>query len=296
MREHSRYPYRAAQPAHLRKPVATLSLAPFITALYGTWVRAQSSSAQSFDVISVKPNRSVNSGSSYGDGLSGTFTARNLSLLVLVEYSYDVKEGQIEGLPTWADSEKYDIDAKIDDGAAAQEKLLSRDERAKLTRTRVQSLLADRFGLTLHHETKDLPVLELTIAKGGAKLSETAATPAPGDAHPLLPGSIVITAPGTERSIRSNQVPLAMLINFLSGVPEVSGRVLLDQTGLTGKYTFELKWAPQHLSDAASSSDTIGPEPSLFTALQEQLGLRLESTKAPVDVLVIDHVERPSPN
>lgn len=292
MYERSRYHCRETGP-HTRKALFFLSLATFI-AICGSWVRAQSSPPRSFDVISIKPNRSINSGNSYGDSISGTFTARNLSLLALIEYAYDVKEGQIEGLPAWADSEKYDIDAKVDDATAAQERSLSRDERAKLTSTRVQSLFADRFALRLHHETKDMPVLALTIAKSGAKLSKEAATPVPGDPHPMPPGSIVIGAPGAERSIKSNQMPLAMLINFLSGLPEVSGRVLLDETGLTGKYTFNLRWTPQNLSEPTTSPETPGP--SLFTALEEQLGLRLESTKVPVDVLVVDHVEEPSPN
>jgi uncharacterized protein (TIGR03435 family) len=97
-------------------------------------MRAQSLPAQSFDVISVKPNRSVNLGTSLGDAIPGKFTTRNTSLLYVIEYAYDRKEGQIEGLPAWGDSERYDIDAKVDDAAAAQEKSLSRDQEVKLVR------------------------------------------------------------------------------------------------------------------------------------------------------------------
>jgi len=100
---------------------------------------------------------------------------------------------------------------------------------------------------------------------------------------------------GEDLVIVANQAPLSVLINPLLAQPEVSGRILLDQTGLTGKYTFTLKWSRQNLSAATTPSSEM-PGPSLFTALEDQLGLRLESTKAPVDVLVIDHVEQPSPN
>lgn len=266
-----------------------------ISAMFGTWVRAQTSPVQSFDVISIKPNHSINAGTSLGDAFPGHFTAKNFSLLYLMEYAYDVKEGQVQGLPSWANSEKYDINAKMDDATVELERSLPADQRAKLNKARVQSLFADRFGLKLHHAMKDMSILALTVARGGPKFTEAPATPAPGDPHPLPPGAFVTRNSGTEWIITTNQTPLRILITALSGQPEVSGRVLVDQTGLDANYSFVLKWTPQSLSTgAAAASDAPGP--SLFTALQEQLGLRLESTKAPVDLLVVDHVEEPSAN
>lgn len=265
-----------------------------VAAICGTFARPQSSAAQSFDVISIKPNHSINVGSSLGDSMPGTFTVKNFSLLYLIEYAYNVKEGQIEGLPSWASSEKYDVIAKIDDVAAAQEKSLPYEQRSRLAKVRVQGLFAERFGLKLHHETKDLPVLELTVAKGGPKLSEAALQPGEKEAHPLPPGSFMTGMTGAEWIMKSNQTPLRILITALSGQPEISGRVLLDRTNLSGKYSFTLQWARENLSAATAASEMPGP--SLFTALEDQLGLRLESTRAPVDVLVIDHVEQPSPN
>ncbi|MGH9572271.1 MAG: TIGR03435 family protein, partial [Candidatus Acidiferrales bacterium] len=245
----------------------------FIPAVSGTFARPQSAPAQSFDVISIKPNHAMNAGSSLGDAIPGSFTVKNVSLLYLVEYAYDVKQGQIEGLPSWASSEKYDIIAKIDDAATAQEKSFPYNQRSRLAKARVQGLFADRFGLKLHHEVKDLPVLELTVAKGGPKLSEAAATPTAGDAHPLPPGSLGMRMNGGDWIIAANLSPLRNLINPLSAQPEVSGRVLLDRTGLNGKYTFTLQWARESLSAAtAPASETPGP--SLFTALEDQLGLR----------------------
>ena len=260
--------------------------------------RGQSSSAQSFDIISIKPNRSTNSGSSLRDGthgIPGHFGTTDYSLRDVMEYAYNVKAGQIEALPGWASSEKYDIDAKMDDAVAEQERSLPRDQEAQLIRTRVQSLLADRFGLRLHHQTKDMPVLALMVAKSGPKLSTEAAKPLPGDAHPLPPGSFIMKMARSEWIMTSNQASLDLLIRALSGQPEIRGHILVDQTDLNGKYTFTLQWAPQNLS-AATEPSSESPGPSLFTALQQQLGLRLESTRAPVDILVVDHVEPPSPN
>lgn len=273
----------------------TILICISVSLLWAPSGHGQSSPEKSFDVISIKPNRSVNAGTSLGDAVPGHFTAKNFSLLYLIEYAYDVKESQVQGLPSWANSEKYDINAKMDDATAALERSLPADRQAKLNKARVQSLFADRFGLKLHHEMKNMSILALTVAKGGPKFTEALATPAPGDPHPLPSGSFVTTNNGTEWTIISNQTPLRILVTALSGQPEVSGRAIVDQTGLDANYSFALKWTPQSLSGgAAAASDALGP--SLFTALQEQLGLRLESTKAPVDVLVIDHVEQPSPN
>lgn len=300
MNGHRRHRYREIIKSRKWNALILPCLALLIATICSTRLRAQSSPGQSFVVISIKLNRSINSGTSLRDGthgMPGHFGTTNLSLRDLIEWVYDVKEGQIEGLPAWASSDKYDIDAKMDDAAAEQERSLPLDQEGKLIKTRVRSLLADRFGLKLHSETKDLPVLELTIAKSGPKLSEEAAIPAPGDPHPALPGSLGMRVNGTQWILTSNQDPLSVLVLALSGQPEVSGRILLDRTGLSGKYTFTLRWERQNLSAVPGlSSDAAVGGPPLFTALEEQLGLRLESTKAPVDVLVVDHVEEPSPN
>jgi uncharacterized protein (TIGR03435 family) len=290
----SSYLYLETARRHGWKALVLALLAPFVSAICGTFARTQSEPAQSFDVVSIKLNHSLNAGMSLGDSIPGKFTATNFSLLFLIEYAYDVKRGQIEGLLAWAETERYDVDAKMDDAVAEGERSIPRDEREKLARTRVQFLLADRFGLKLHHETKDMPALVLTVAKGGPKLSEAAAKSAPGEAHPLPPGSLGMRMKAGDWIIAANQSPLRNLINPLSAQPEMNGRILLDRTGLTGKYSFTLQWASQNLSGAGAATDSPGP--SLFTALEEQLGLRLESTKAPVDVLIIDHVEQPSPN
>jgi len=252
---------------------------------------------QKFDVVSVKPNVSGKFMFAVRDSTPGRFSATDTSVRDLLEEAYDIKEAQIEGAPAWVGTAKFDVDAKVDDALAAQERSLPRDQELRLMRLRVQSLLADRFGLRLHHETKDMPVLALVVAKSGPKMTEGQGTPASAGA-PDPPGSVLMSTTNLkppEWVLTSNGAPLRILINALSGQPEVRGRVLVDETGLAGTYIYKLQWTPQNLSAGAhSSSEASGS--SLFTALEEQLGLRIESKKEPVDVLVVDHVEEPSPN
>ena len=149
----------------------------------------------------------------------------------------------------------------------------------------VQALLIERFHLKMHHETRDLPAYAMTVAKGGVKLKPS--THEGGEMH-LAAGKFE----GRGVSIAEIDAPLATQ-------PEIR-RPVLDKTGLTGKYDYVLQWVPETGANAApggeknATPDASGP--SLFTALQEQLGLKLEPTKAPADVVVIDHIEMPSEN
>jgi uncharacterized protein (TIGR03435 family) len=167
----------------------------------------------------------------------------------------------------------------IDAANPADPATLSREQRK--VGERLRSLLADRFGLTIHRETTEQPVYALVAAKGGPKLKESAE------------GANFVR--GGRGSITGQSVGLRMLVLNLSNVLD---RQVIDKTGLTGSYDFELKWAPDIVSSARESpsppSDT--DRPSLFTALTDQLGLRLESAKGPVQVWVIDGVKRPSVN
>jgi uncharacterized protein (TIGR03435 family) len=166
----------------------------------------------------------------------------------------------------------------------------------------LQALLADRFKLAVHHETKDLPVYSLVIAKGGFKLQESK----PDETDPQ--GRTGMHISGSSGAMRGQLVSMASLAQFLYGR---LNRTVLDKTGLTGKYDFMLKWTPDQnqMQPAGGFQATSGGAPGgqpalvadagapdLFTAVQEQLGLKLESGKGPVEVIVIDHVERPSGN
>ena len=275
-------------------------------------VRAQSTqttaaSLPSFEVASIKPNRS-------GDmriGIRfqpGRFTTTGATVKQLIGLAYNVRDFQVSGGPSWISSDKYDIDAKEPDALAEELAKLPPDQRREKMGLLIQSLLADRFKLKVSHGARDLPEYALVVAKNGPKLQEAK----PGDTYPngfkgpdgraLGHGGMMRMGPG---QLTGQAVPMTFLVQQLS---QQLGRTVLDQTGLKGNYDFTLKWTPDQSSvpmfqgppgggpgpDNAPPPESSGP--SIFTAVQEQLGLKLESTKGPVDILVIDHVEKPSEN
>jgi len=269
--------------------------------------RAQSQTpARSFEVASVKPAKSDSPGMFIRNDPNGSFSAKNAPLKLLMQIAYRVKEAQISGGPSWINSEPFDIEAKPDESVATELQNLPQAEREVVIPSMLQSLLAERFKLTLHHETKELPVYVLLVAKNGPKMHESAPAapdePAPGapGPGPNRRGSIMMQGRG---QLTVNSQPLSQFANLLS---HFLGRVVVDQTGLKANYDFKLQWTP---GDEEMMFRGMGPGPdgrpapppdasgpTLFTALQEQLGLKLESQKAPVDTLVIDHVDKPSEN
>jgi len=277
--------------------------------------RAQSPAATSaprptFEVVSIKPDHGDPHRVMIRMAPGGRFSADNISVKMLLQEAYGVKDSQISGAPGWLDSEQYDIEAKPEDSSADQDGKLSPEERHAKLQMMLQSMLADRFKLALHHDTRELPIYALVVAKNGPKFHESAVTAedsAPsGPPPPGPPG-----APRMRRGIGMmgrgdltvNGASLDMFANVLS---RQLGRLVVDKTGLKGDYDFTLKWTPDEGEgrmfhgagepprDAAPPPDASGP--TIFTALQEQLGLKLESQKGPVDTIVIDHVERPSEN
>lgn len=241
-----------------------------------------------FEVASIKPNVSGGDGESSGFQ-PGRFTATNASVKTLLEYNaYGISSSQIVGGPGWLSSEKFDISAKADDATVELMKALSREQRTQLQHQLVQQLLAERFKLAVHWETKELPVYALVLAKGGPKLAAAkdtngGASTSSGDGH--------LTAKGITMSRLAQTLTRTLGREF--------GRDVIDKTGLEGRYDLVLTWSQQDNSAAmADPSNEIqaGSGASIFTALQEQLGLKLESTKGPVETLVIDHVEQPSAN
>jgi uncharacterized protein (TIGR03435 family) len=147
---------------------------------------------------------------------------------------------------------------------------------------RVRALLADRFGLVVHTETKEEPIYVLTVAKTGSKLK--AVTPTPGANQGVR---------GDRGRSQGMAAPVSMLANTLSNIV---GRPVVDKTGLTEKYDYVLEWTPDVAAAESADSVPANSGPTIFTAVQEQLGLKLESSKGPVDTIVIDHVDRPSAN
>jgi uncharacterized protein (TIGR03435 family) len=210
----------------------------------------------------------------------GRFIATNTTLKQLVGFAYDVRGGQISGGPGWLDSDEYNIEAKsgsttrIPEGFAA----------SSTFRMMVRSLLEDRFRLRIHRESREGQIYELQVAKGGPKLAAAKKT---------IPSGLFPKGSGVDGKAAS----MSLLAKYLSGP---TGRVVVNKTGLDGSYDFTLTWtaelrsAPETPAGPESQPDVTGP--SIFTALREQLGVQLQAAKGPVDLIIIDHVEKPGLN
>ena len=237
-----------------------------------------------FEAATVKLNKSSSFGSQSSFN-NGRYSATNIALKNLMNYSaYGVPEPRILGGPKWLDSERFDIEAKVDGSTVDQMRTLSREQRKLQMQAMFQQLLADRFKLAVHWETRELPVYALAVAKSGPKL-QVSTKPGSGTSS----GNGLFTAEG---------MTLAEIAQSLTQeLATELGRVIIDKTGIAGRYDVTLKWTPEtNGAPADNGTEDAGSGPSIFTALQEQLGLKLESTKGPVQVLVIDHVEMPSEN
>lgn len=260
----------------------------------------------SFEVVSIKPSAAMNNNSNI-DGTPDHIKIQNVPLQQILLMSFGIRsKSQIDGMPDWASSERFNIDAKVDDETAAVMQKLPREERRKRQQEMLQAMLEDRFHMKMHWGKKELPVYVLTVAKGGSKLKPTVLPPLPPNAEPGTkpqdPGTSVSISNSTMTVTNGNMEALA---ETLSRMAEMDGRVVLDRTNLTGKFDWTLDWAPERQQNSFRGADGGNPipapaadtsKPSLFTALQEQLGLKVEQDKAPVDLLVIDDLERPTEN
>ena len=240
---------------------------------------------QEFDAVSIKPSAPmgmgmVRMGVQFLPG--GRVAMTGATVKTLIQEAYGVRDFQIVGGPSWLGSERYDITAKPE-GAASQ-------EQVKLM---IRALLADRFQLKFHRETKELPTYALVVTKGGPKFR----------------ASEVVTDPdkpkGPRMSMERGRIDLqrASLAALANQLGQILGRSVIDKTELTGNYDFTLEWTPEEGGprmmrgpggDAPPAAETSGA--SIFTALQDELGLKLESTKGPVEILVIERAEKASEN
>jgi bla regulator protein BlaR1 len=244
----------------MRLPVPRLGYLMLMACFIPAVVRSQP--RPEFDVISIKPSQFMNSGAvSIGaQSNPGTVTLTGIKPRDLIARAYSLKPYQIAG-PDWLDQEYYDIAAK------STERVSDSEQRSML-----QSMLASRFQLTAHIETRELPGYDLVVQKDGLKIHASAADG---------PGPRIYPNP---TGIRGTGISMARLADLLTAKTD---RPVLDKTGLPGVFDLDLKWA--------ADSDPE-PGPSLFTAVQEQLGLKLQASKSPVEALVIDHIGRPSKN
>jgi len=250
-------------------PYRIFAAAGFLAAWPGLF--GQTVSAPAFEVASVKLNTSIQNaiGNKFGaDSMRWT----NAPLKSLIQAVYGLKDYQVLGGPAWIDSDRWDIDAKAPGPAGMGEKM-----------EMLGALLADRFQLRFHRETRQLPVYRLTVAKGGPKLAQAkeqdanhrwGTTPGPGSLH--MDG--------------------ASMQEFAWWLSTQLNQPIIESTGLAGRYDLKLEWA----QDDSQAQDADAPPEAaklpIFGAVEYQLGLRLESAKGPVEVLVIDHVERASAN
>ena len=264
-----------------------------------------------FDVATIKPSPADARILSAPQGSPEDFNARMATVESMIAFAYGIPFSlgmsmdpahfflphpeSLVGGPTWVAMDKYELAAKAD--AATMEvwsKLPKKDQQEELRRM-LRALLEERFHLVMRHETRKMPAWALVVVKGGPKFGATAGPPLDlnDGSNPAKPFDSSKPYQGRWKLdlgvIRGQDVSIDDFDQMLWSQREIESHKILDQTGLVGKYDFMLKWS--------SVDDPREPDgPSLFTAIQEQLGLKLETTKAPMDVLVIDHIERPSGN
>ncbi|MGB9458991.1 MAG: M56 and DUF3738 domain-containing protein [Bryobacteraceae bacterium] len=297
-----------SRPASQTRSGTGIVLTAILLIITAVGLFGQSDATPRFEVASVKRNISAPTHMIVRPRPGGGLFAENAPLIMLIENAYGVQAFQISGGPSWIQSDGYDIEAKGDAKASRAETFLM-----------LRSLLEDRFQLKLHRETKELPVYALTAAKGGLKLqppkeggcipvgpNETLSPPAPGQPAPGFPcGRVGVHGESSGVRMEGGKVAMPEFIRMLS---MVLGRPVVDRTGFTGTFDLRLDFTPDEAAAGLprsagagnpegppAATDSTGP-PAIFTAIQEQLGLKLESAKGPVEVLVIDHVERPSQN
>jgi bla regulator protein blaR1 len=238
-----------------------------------------------FDVATIKPNGANDNRFMIRPLPGGGLSITGVPLKMLIMEAYDVRTFQVSGGPGWMNTERWDIQAKAE-GVQGQ---LPIGQMLKM----LQALITDRFKLEVHHESKEMTVYALVVGKNGSKLTpHTGEPPQPTDRLRMRPGSL-----------SAKQVRIAALVRQLT--PQL-GRQVIDKTGLTGEYDFTLEWTPEPgqggpesiglppALDSPRASDSNGP--SIFTALQEQLGLRLDAQKGPIDIIVIDRPVKPDEN
>jgi uncharacterized protein (TIGR03435 family) len=252
-----------------------------------------------FEVATIKPSSPDAPGSDLNISAS-EFGTKNVALNEVIKFAYNLNDGsdeQIIGGPSWLRTSRFDIQTKLDEATRAQVVKMTIDDQIAVARPMAQALLADHFHLKVHHETRFLPVIALTLAHPEVA-ADTKLTQVPDplkSPNPSHEWSGLRNDGQGHVEVRGETI--TDFAEFLGHLPEIGGRVVIDQTGLTGDYAFTLNYAPQRLAETNVEDGSSDPShASLFAALTEQLGLKLKSIKAPIDVIVIDHVDLPTPN
>jgi uncharacterized protein (TIGR03435 family) len=214
-----------------------------------------------FEAATIKPNKSGENGGGYPGLRNGLYTGRNASMKMMLRSAWDLSESRIFG-PDWFDSDRFDVEAKIPPGATQADMMLM-----------FQALLKERFHLELHREMREMPVFDMVVAKGGLKMELST----PEHRFPQPPPN-----PGGSMNVGAGTMP--QIAQRLSGA---AGRTVLDKTGLDGVYGFLVIFTPMNATNPPE-----GAPPDFFTAVEQQLGLKLQPNKEPIEVLVVDHADR----
>jgi uncharacterized protein (TIGR03435 family) len=268
------------------------------------WIAFAQQPRFAFEVTSIKPNSVGSEMVKLGPPVGDRFTATNVSLKMLVMRAWKVKNFEISGGPGWIDSDRYDV------AATAAESNVTEDQFKAM----LQALIRDRFKFAVHRESREMPLYALLPVRNGSKLPEATGScvvslpnspppppPAPGQPPPVLCGGFLMDGSRLE----GRKISMAQ---FTGAISNMLGRSVIDKTGYSGTFDVHLEFTPEGIAPlggggfgapAGPAADAAGADssrPSIFTAVQQQVGLKLESQKGPVEILVIDHVEKPDAN
>jgi uncharacterized protein (TIGR03435 family) len=293
-------PKKAWRSVSIDRYTADRSKALFVTSLIGfalpVFAQQAGPAKPSFEIASVKP--SVDSDvRTFGPRPGGRFIAVKCTLKTVIALAYNVREDMVTGGPGWVAADRWNIEAKAEEGIIPAGEWPDPARPDHPLTLMLQSLLEDRFHVKVRRETKEAPVYELVVAKGGPKLKSTAGAER---VDRTVPRGMMRLNPGLGY-LAGNGIPVVKLAGILAE-PGVLGHPVIDQTQLTGSYDFVLEWAPDpNLTSSSPDAPQLTPaaaasRPSIFSALKEQLGLKVESTKGPVAAAVVEHAEKPGAN
>jgi uncharacterized protein (TIGR03435 family) len=289
-----------------------IARARLATIAVGVIVCVPAAQEPSFEVASLKPNKSGSNNIGIRFPGVGQFNVINMPLREMIRFAYDLQPMQIEGGPDWISSDRFDIVAKAEGRPTMPQ-----------VNAMLRSLLAERFALRTHVETRELPIYELVVARADKRLGAQL-QPAGPECQPLRtpnaapkpppppsggPGPDTIPPSDDGSNLRCGALfgpgfltlRQFTMARFARDLSMVARRIVVDRTGLAGRYDIDVEFSPEFrpapppgVPDLAPSVTSDGP--SLFTAIQEQLGLKLESARGPVEVLVVDRADRPTPD
>jgi bla regulator protein blaR1 len=277
-----------------RNALSAMVLVLIVATVIQVFSQGSNSARPSFEVASIKPNNSGSRDSNTATHDGGYLSATNVTLKLLIMQSYGLQDFQISGGPDWMNTATFDVQARAAEGTVPPRITQPDPTQPSTIQLMMQSLLEERFRVRSHSETRELPVYMLSIGKEGPKL-KAAVEGLPGP-QGLSPGSMQWNGSNGKVEVVGSAIPIKTLA---AGLSQQLQRPVIDNTNLKG--TFDVVLNCQVPTVVSGGGPELAPiaeadGPSIFTAVQEQLGLKLESSKGPVEVLLIDSVERPSEN